>query len=147
MSPIAADPPHVEILVFDGCPNVEPTRELVGRVARELAIDAPTRVVCVPDAKSAQSTRFLGSPAVRVDGHDVEPGAEQRTDFAFSCRVYRTANGLTGQPDETWVRKALEAMLTEAPSTSPTEPRFDSAFLRSGVRVATLGFFVRCRPS
>lgn len=108
MSSIAAEPPRVEILVFDGCPNAEPTRELVGRVARVLAIEPEVRVVLVPDAEAAQRTRFLGSPTVRVNGHDIEPGAEQRTDFAFSCRVYRTANGLTGQPDETWVRKALK---------------------------------------
>ncbi len=107
MSSIAADPPRVEILVFDGCPNAEPTRELVGRVARELAIEPEICVVLVSDAESAQSTRFLGSPTVRVDGHDIEPGAGQRTDFAFSCRVYGTANGLAGQPDETWVRDAL----------------------------------------
>ncbi len=107
MSSIAADSPRVEILVFDGCPNAEPTRELVGRVARELAIEPEIRVVLVSDPKAAQSARFLGSPTVRVDGHDVEPGAGPRTDFAFSCRVYRTANGLAGQPDEMWVREAL----------------------------------------
>ena len=107
ISSIATDPPRVEILVFDGCSNAEPTRELVGRVAGELAIEPEIRVVLVPDAEAAQSSRFLGSPTIRVDGHDIEPGAEQRTDFAFSCRVYRTDSGLSGQPDEIWLRDAL----------------------------------------
>ncbi len=37
----------------------------------------------------------------------MEPGAEERTDFALSCRVFRTNRGFTGQPDERWVRDAL----------------------------------------
>ncbi len=107
MSSIATDPPSVEILVFAGCPNAEPARELVAHVARELAIEPEIRVVVVPDAEAAQSTCFLGSPSVRVDGRDVEPGAEHRTDYAFSCRIYRTPAGLAGQPDETWLREAM----------------------------------------
>ncbi|HET8892570.1 MAG TPA: hypothetical protein VFM96_00535 [Gaiellaceae bacterium] len=48
--------------------------------------------------------RFLGSPTVRVNGRDVEPGADEREGFAFGCRVY--ANG-AGLPDERLVRDAL----------------------------------------
>jgi hypothetical protein len=51
--------------------------------------------------------RFLGSPTVRVDGVDVEPGAEKRRDFAFSCRIYRSEDGASEQPAESWVRDAL----------------------------------------
>jgi hypothetical protein len=51
--------------------------------------------------------RFLGSPTIRVDGRDVEPGAEERQEFVLSCRVYRTERGLAGQPDEAWIREAL----------------------------------------
>jgi len=107
MSSISTDPPSVEILVFAGCPNAEPARELVAHVARELAIEPEIRVVVVPDAEAAQGLRFLGSPSVRVDGRDIEPGAEDRTDCAFSCRIYRTPAGLARQPDETWLREAL----------------------------------------
>src|ERR671936_612547 len=32
---------------------------------------------------------------------------------AVSCRVYRTERGFTGQPDERWVRDALERSLLE----------------------------------
>jgi hypothetical protein len=44
---------------------------------------------------------------VRVDGVDVEPGAEERRDFAFSCRIYRSDGGAAEQPAEGWVREAL----------------------------------------
>ena len=96
--------PRVEILYLAGCPNHEPALALVERVAAELGVEPEIELVEVPDAESAAHHRFLGSPTVRVDGRDVEPGAEERRDFAFSCRVYR---GVAEQPHESWVHDAL----------------------------------------
>jgi hypothetical protein len=99
--------PRVEILYFEGCPNHEPARALVERLARQLRIEPEIRLVEVADPDTAAELRFLGSPTVRVDGVDVEPGAQDRRDFAFSCRIYRSASGAAEQPDERWVREAL----------------------------------------
>ncbi len=99
--------PRVEILYFDGCPNHEAARALIERVAAELQVEPEIDLVEVPDADAAAQLRFLGSPTVRVNGHDVEPGAEERGDFVFSCRIYRSERGLSGQPEAGWVRKAL----------------------------------------
>ena len=99
--------PLVEILYFDGCPNHEPALALVERVDRELGTDAEVRLVHVVDQRTAQRLRFLGSPTIRVDGIDIDPQTEQRTDYALSCRVFTTEHGPAGQPDERWIRDAL----------------------------------------
>jgi hypothetical protein len=99
--------PRVEILYFGGCPNHEPARVLVERVAAELHLDPSIDLVEVVDPDAAAELYFLGSPTIRVDGRDVEPGAEERHKFVLSCRVYRTERGLAGQPDEAWIREAL----------------------------------------
>jgi hypothetical protein len=99
--------PRVEILYFDGCPNHEPARALVERVASELRLEPEIELVQVADPEAAVVLRFLGSPTVRVDGVDVEPGAEARRDFAFSCRIYRNDGGASEQPAVSWVRDAL----------------------------------------
>ena len=101
------DGPLVEILYFDGCPNHHPAIALVERVSNELGITPEVRLVNVPDAETAERTRFLGSPTIRVEGRDVDPRTEERSDYAHSCRVFRTDAGLVGQPDEQWVRDAL----------------------------------------
>lgn len=101
--------PCIEILSFAGCPNREAARQLVERVARELGLAPELRLVEVEDADAAVALRFLGSPTVRVDGVDVEPGAGEREDFALACRVYRTQHGFAGLPDERWIRDALAA--------------------------------------
>jgi hypothetical protein len=60
----------------------------------------------VHDAEAAAPLRFLGSPTIRVDGHDVEPGADDRTEYVFACRLYRSEGGVRGEPDEQWIRDA-----------------------------------------
>jgi hypothetical protein len=99
--------PVVEILFFEGCPNHDNARELVERVSRELGVHPDVRLLKIETSEDARRFRFLGSPTIRVNGRDVEPGADDRQDFAQSCRVYRTGSGFGGQPDESWVRDAL----------------------------------------
>jgi hypothetical protein len=98
---------QVDILYFEGCPNYEPTRALVERLVRQLRVEPEIELVAVADPEAAVALRFLGSPTVRVNGVDVEPGAEERRDFAFSCRIYRREGGASEQPKENWVRDAL----------------------------------------
>ena len=97
----------VEILYFEGCPNHEPTRQLVERVSAALGVSPEIRMVEVPDIEAAERLRFLGSPSVRVQGHDVEPGADDREQFVLACRVYRLDSGTSGRPDADWLRDAL----------------------------------------
>jgi hypothetical protein len=70
-------------------------------------------LVDVPDAAAAKRERFLGSPTLRIDGRDVEPGAERRTDFGLKCRLYRSDNGLAGFPQDDWVLDALNPRACE----------------------------------
>ena len=106
--------PLVEILYFDGCPNHEPAIALVERVSGELGIAPELRLVRVADQEAAERLRFLGSPTIRVGGVDVDPRAGEHDEYALSCRVFRTEHGIVGQPDERWVRRALERELDGA---------------------------------
>ncbi len=103
----SAGRPLVEILTFDGCPNRDGAVALVERVSRELGLEPSLRLVDVPDEEAARRLRFLGSPTIRVGGVDVDPHARERDDYGLSCRVFRTAAGIAGLPDEQWVRDAL----------------------------------------
>jgi hypothetical protein len=104
--------PRVEILYFDGCPNYAHARELVQTAAEELELDVQIELVEVDDPGRAAELRFLGSPTVRVNGHDVEPGADEREEFTFSCRIYRTDGGIVETPEPHWIVEALAARAT-----------------------------------
>ncbi len=61
----------------------------------------------VASDEAAETERFLGSPTVRVDGVDVEPGATLPHTFGLSCRLYRTTDGLRGTPPDEWILARL----------------------------------------
>ena len=99
----------IEILTFEGCPNAQAARELVERVIADVGTDVELTYVNVPDPDAAERLRFLGSPTIRVDGRDIEPGADERGEYVLACRIYRTERGPAGTPDESWLREALAA--------------------------------------
>lgn len=52
----------------------------------------------------------IGSPTVRVNGRDVDPGAVERSDHGLKCRIYRSQQlGQSLVPPQQWIRDALEA--------------------------------------
>jgi hypothetical protein len=111
-------PATVELLYFDGCPNHEALLPRLRELVADAGISAHVELRRITDDEAAQRERFLGSPTVRVDGRDVEPGAESRTDYGMKCRLYRTANGLSGQPAEEWLRPALRPTAGAGPARS-----------------------------
>jgi len=97
---------NVEILYFEGCPNHDPVMDMVRRVLDREKIEAEVRSIEVPDEKTAETVRFLGSPSVRVNGVDIEPGREDDSPF-FGCRTYTAGGKTVGVPPEKWLVDAL----------------------------------------
>jgi hypothetical protein len=92
----------IEVLYFEDCPNHVPTLERIRTVLREESCDADIREVLVSEVEAARSSRFLGSPTVRVDGIDIEPAANEREDFGLMCRRYSS-----GLPSRELIREAI----------------------------------------
>ena len=99
--------PQVEVLVTPDCPHRAAAIALAQRVCEQLGSHAEIRVVQVPDQAAAEQARFLGSPTIRVDGRDIEPGAEQNLELVHGCRLYQGAHSLQALPAEDWLRQAL----------------------------------------
>jgi hypothetical protein len=113
----------VEILYLDGCPNHEPLIVRVQALLKALGIDE--RIECRPvdSDDAAVALCFLGSPTLRIDGTDVEPGAELRTDYGLKCRLYHTpagvTGGMTGQPSDAWIRAAITPSRRQLTASDP----------------------------
>jgi hypothetical protein len=97
----------IEILVFDGCPNSEPTEGLVRETVAELEIDANIEVVKVVDNDDALSKRFIGSPSIRINGADLEIEGDDLTQYAMRCRIYREGDSQSGLPPKELLKKRL----------------------------------------
>ena len=94
----------IEVLYFEGCPNLEPTLSLANEVLSQLGLSADVREIEVRTPEDAKRLRFLGSPSVRVDGRDIEPGVESRREYALCCRLY----GDRGHPPKELLVAALD---------------------------------------
>jgi hypothetical protein len=97
----------VELLYFDGCPSYEALLPHVRRLLDEAGVTGDVELRRIASAEAAERERFLGSPTLRIDGRDVDPAAERRTDFGLKCRLYATEDGLRGTPPDVWIRDAL----------------------------------------
>ncbi|MCC7316624.1 MAG: cation transporter [Planctomycetes bacterium] len=84
----------VSVLYFDGCPNHQPTADLVRALIKDFDLDADVEEVELASPEDVERLHFLGSPTVQVNGLDIEPAARSRTDYAMSCRLYKTPDGL-----------------------------------------------------
>jgi hypothetical protein len=95
----------IELLYFDGCPS----HERLLPSLRELAATSGVQLEQqrIETLEQAERARFLGSPSVRINGVDIEPGAQARTDFGLKCRLYRGPVGHSGLPPQEWIERAL----------------------------------------
>ena len=105
--PPARQRPLIEVLTVRDCPHRDAAIALARRVREQLGSAAELRVVDVADQPAAEQVGFLGSPTIRVDGRDIEPGAERLQEYVHACRLYRVGHSLRPLPEEDWLRRAL----------------------------------------
>jgi len=99
---------RIELLYFDGCPHYAPLERRLRSLLATAAVDARVVLREVRSQEEAERQSFLGSPTVRIDGRDVEPGADGRTDTGLKCRLYPGERGLRGAPDDDVLIEAIE---------------------------------------
>lgn len=99
---------NLELLWFDGCPNHTAARELLLDVVRQKGVDVELIDIDVSDPGLAQHHKFPGSPTIRVNGRDVEPGFQDSGDYTPRCRLYLTEMGPKGVPERAWIESAIE---------------------------------------
>jgi hypothetical protein len=99
---------RIELLYFEGCPSYEALLPALRELLVVEGIEDEIELRRVETPEDAERERFLGSPTVRIDGEDVDPGASERKDFGLECRLYRSEDGMSRIPPEPWIRAALE---------------------------------------
>jgi len=99
----------VELLWFRDCPHHAAARRLLREVLADMAPGTPIGDLDATQAVVAAGLRFPGSPTIRVDGRDVDPGYVDPGDYTPRCRLYRTSQGLRGLPERRWIEDALRS--------------------------------------
>ena len=73
----------IECLFAPGCTSRKDTLALAESIVKELGLTADIRESAVIAQEDVTKQRFLGSPSIRINGRDIEPGADARTDFGM----------------------------------------------------------------
>lgn len=103
----------IELLYFDGCPHWVETRQLLSRALRDASLPDDVDLVEIDTAEKAGLHHFMGSPSIRINGVDIEPGAPD-DGFNIECRLY----WINGKPAGVPAREWIEAALARAGATS-----------------------------
>jgi hypothetical protein len=92
----------IELLYLPGCPNYQPALERIRKVLMSESLHAEIESIAVRSEALANNLQFAGSPTIRVNGQDVEPGLTKAV--GLTCRLYANSGGA---PSEETLRLAL----------------------------------------
>ena len=79
----------IELLYFEGCPNVDATRQLIESTIAHLGIESEIELIHVHNDEEARNNKFLGSPSVRVNGIDIEFPDTSEAEYSMCCLFIR----------------------------------------------------------
>ncbi len=100
---------NIELLWFEGCPNHETAEAILHEALAARGLDVPIQRIDVENEETGKALIFPGSPTIRINGQDVEPGWEPCEDCTPRCRLYFTSEGLRGLPEREWIERALDS--------------------------------------
>ena len=74
----------VEVFAKEACGATVPTIELVKSTLEEMKVPNDLKVIYVNTPARARELKVIGSPTVRVNGVDIEPGALAKQNYGIS---------------------------------------------------------------
>jgi hypothetical protein len=105
----------IEFLYFDDCPNYRESRRLLSEVLGSAGVCDPVDEINAADPALAERLKFAGSPTIRINGADIEPGVSDPLDHTPRCRLYLTTAGLRGVPERRWLEEAIKRTNAASP--------------------------------
>jgi len=101
----------IELLYFEGCPSYQPALKYLKEIIKENKLDVQVKMVKIASNEDALKSRFLGSPTIRINDLDIEPGAQEIGGFSMCCRLYLEDSQLKKYPSKNLIRRAIEESL------------------------------------
>jgi hypothetical protein len=99
---------RVSFLYYEDCPSHDLALERLGEVMAEESTPGEVEVIKVETEEQARELRFVGSPTIRVDGHDIDP--PRVFTYALTCRAYRLEDDrISPLPSKDMIRRALKS--------------------------------------
>jgi hypothetical protein len=102
----------IEFLYWEDCPSYPNAFGKLKGLMSDLKITDEVIRIEVNTDEEAREHAFPGSPTIRINGDDIDPGGANEQRVGLSCRIYHDADGrITPVPPDALIRKALEKAL------------------------------------
>ena len=102
----------IQFLYFEDCPSHDEALDRLRQVVKEEEIEAEILVIKVETEAQAREYRFMGSPTILVNGHDIVSPAPG-TRYGLACRAYTLEDGrISPLPSIEMIRNAIKAAQT-----------------------------------
>jgi hypothetical protein len=105
---------RIELLYFNGCPGYKMALKYINEVLEDKGIKLPVQMVKIASEEDAAKHHFLGSPSVRIDGEDIEPGTERITDTSQRCRLYLEDDNVLEWPGRKLITEAINRAVAKS---------------------------------
>ncbi|NDJ74984.1 MAG: hypothetical protein GYB65_01885 [Chloroflexi bacterium] len=97
---------QIQFLWWAGCPSHPEAWQRLQTVLQDMDVDALIESVEIKTEADAAQWRFPGSPTIRVNEVDIDPGAPQT--YRLTCRLYFREDGRPSPlPSEETIRRAI----------------------------------------
>ncbi len=97
---------RVELLYYPECPSHERALELLREAIQQEGIEAEILITRIETQEDAEAYRFVGSPTIRIEGHEVQP--QPHLPYRLTCRTFILEDGrLSPLPSLGMLRQAI----------------------------------------
>jgi glutaredoxin len=98
----------IQLYYLEGCPNYQKAHNILKEVLAEQGIKTEVELIKVETEEDARRHRFIGSPTIKINGVDVEPGVQDVRQFSLGCRVYLNNGAHQGFPPKAMLVQAIK---------------------------------------
>ncbi len=105
---------NIDFLYSSKCPNREEAFQNLLRVLKKNGWPAGIHSIEIKDINQAKKAEFLGSPTIRVNGHDLDENGNKTKGYSLDCRTYIINGKQTPIPTEDFIEAAIKRILETA---------------------------------
>lgn len=99
----------IRLLHTEDCHAYHEAFDELERALKEKGLPVKFEVILITSGKEANEHKFFGSPAIQVNGEDVDPKAKMVTKYgASSCRPYLWKDKSYDYPPKEMIAEALK---------------------------------------
>lgn len=98
---------QVTLFLTESCTHQDEARAFVDEAIAEAGAAVDLEVITVRTDDEAHDARVLGSPTIRVEGHDIEYQEQEPSETQPGCRYYNTPGGWKPLPEKTLLVSAI----------------------------------------